>query len=113
MGKQTQRLVECLMIHGRNGYVKYKCRCDVCRKANSDYKKSRRPVATFALRLDGSVLVERLRADDRLNAVGKRSAQRWVHEGIDVYNADRMCIKLGYHPVEIWGQKFYEGCHGE
>lgn len=97
------------MIHNRNTYVKHKCRCDVCRQANSDYKKSRRPVATYHLRLDSAPLISRLEKDNRLVAVSNKCLNRWVREGIELYNADRTCIKLGYHPTEIWGNQFYEG----
>jgi len=30
------------IVHGLNGYTKYGCRCEICRKARSDYTKARR-----------------------------------------------------------------------
>ena len=101
------------MIHNRTTYVKYKCRCSVCVAANSEYKKRYRPVATYRLRLDSAPLISRLERDGRLTAVSNRCLNRWTREGIELYNADRTCIKLGYHPTEIWGNQFYEGCHSE
>jgi hypothetical protein len=62
--------------------------------------------------LDGRVLVDRLRVDDRIGAVDRKAVERWLKNGIDLYAADRVCVKLGYHPIEIWGQAFYEGVAG-
>jgi len=30
--------------HGRYRYTHYKCRCDICRKANADYCRKRREI---------------------------------------------------------------------
>lgn len=106
-------MVESGLIHNRTMYVKYKCRCEVCVRANSLYKLKHRKTRTYPLRLDGQVFVDRLRADDRTEAVSRKSVERWLKNGIELYAADRMCVKLGYHPVEIWGQAFYEGVAGE
>jgi hypothetical protein len=39
--------------------------------------------------------------------------QGWLEKGIDIYWADFWCIKFGYHPVEIFGNAFYQGCFDE
>jgi hypothetical protein len=110
MGREAEVMVESGLKHNRNTYLKYKCRCEECVRDNSLYKLKRRREKTYPLRLDGKVFVERLYKDNRTNAVGRKSLDRWLKEGIELYSADRMCMKLGYHPVEIWGQAFYEGC---
>jgi hypothetical protein len=63
-----------------------------------------------AVRLDANCLVDRLQSDGRTGAVANSLLSKWRKSGMDVYNADRWAVKLGYHPFEIWGSDFYEGC---
>ena len=101
-------------------YSKHGCRCEVCCLSNDEFNRQRREkrravvrTHTFKMRLDGSVLVDRLSQDGRLEGLNPNSIRRWMREGIELYNADEWCVRLGYHPVEIWGQDFYVGCHSE
>ena len=93
--------------HGRSTYLKHKCRCEICvedaRLYRATYRKS-------VVRLDANHLVLRLQLDGRTGAVANSLLSKWRKSGMDVYNADRWAVKLGYHPFEIWGSDFYEGC---
>lgn len=31
-----------------------------------------------------------------------RTVHRWRHTGIPLFSADRVAIRLGYHPANIW-----------
>ena len=36
--------------------------------------------------------------------VSRRTVERWVHSGVDVYTADKIAIKVaGDHPEFVWG----------
>lgn len=59
------------------------------------------------------MFVDRLIADGRDGGLEPTTLWRWKNNGMDVWVADRWACKLGYHPIEIWGQDFYVGCHGE
>lgn len=42
-----------------------------------------------------------------------KKIQRWRTEGISVYEADTECLKLGYHPFEVFGASYFEGLEQE
>lgn len=95
-------------IHGRSTYLKYKCRCDICVEDARVYRANRKkPV----LILDGELLIERLTRDGRISSVDTSARHKWKTRGMEVHNADRWAVKLGYHPYEIWGNEFYRGCN--
>jgi hypothetical protein len=95
--------------HGMSMYRQRKCRCDICKQAAADQRKQfRKPDHIPTVRLDGHTLLERLEADGRLLAVHTSIRDKWRRFGIAIHSADFWCIKLGYHPVEIWGNDFYQ-----
>jgi hypothetical protein len=97
-------------VHGANGYRNHKCRCDVCRDGNRLNSAKYRPKSdNLKIRLDATPLIRKLTLDGRLEAVDNSKLTIWRRTGIDLYAADRWCIRLGYHPIEIWGQEFYLG----
>lgn len=97
-------------VHGAGGYRNHKCRCDVCRDGNRLASAKYRPKPdSLKIRLDATPLIERLTRDGRLEAVDNSKLTIWRRTGIDLYAADRWCVRLGYHPIEIWGQTFYLG----
>ena len=63
------------------------------------------------IRLDGELLVSRLIKDERHANINTNLISKWRRFGIDIYNADEWCVRLGYHPTEIWGNDFYQQCH--
>jgi hypothetical protein len=94
--------------HGLNAYRVYKCRCEICITANTESKRKYRPLSdAVKVRLDAQPLISRLTRDGRLAAVENSKISSWRKDGIGIYSADKWCIRLGYHPIEIWGQDFY------
>lgn len=90
------------------------CRCDTCKQAASEQRKHFRPKSdNKRIRLDGEVFVARLVRDNRHGAVNTNLISKWTRFGLDIYNADEWCVKLGYHPTEIWGNDFYQQCDEE
>jgi hypothetical protein len=100
--------------HGIDMYRKMKCRCDVCRNAARDMRAKYRPLSdSKKIRLDPQPLIDKLIATNQLYEVHQSKWQGWLEKGIDIYWADFWCIKFGYHPVEIFGNAFYQGCFDE
>lgn len=60
------------------------------------------------IRLDAEPLINKLRKDGRQGAVSAARMRDWRRDGIDLFIADKWCVRLGYHPYEIWGQDFYQ-----
>ncbi len=95
-------------VHGLNAYRVYKCRCEICTSANNESRRKYRPLSdSVKIRLDAQPLIDRLTRDGRLNAVENSKISEWRKNGIGIYPADKWCIRLGYHPIEVWGQDFY------
>lgn len=113
MGKPIKNITE----HGISMYRYRHCRCDICKQAASAQRKQYRPVKPKQdnknIRLDGEVFVARLIRDERHGAINTNLISKWSRFGIDIYAADRWCVKMGYHPTEIWGQDFYQDCTEE
>lgn len=95
-------------VHGRSTYLKYKCRCEVCVKANSVYRKN---IRQSVLRLDADRFIDRLTKDGRITSIHTGVISKWRQYGLDIFQADRWAVKYGYHPYEIWGNDFYKGCN--
>ena len=97
--------------HGLSMYRQRGCRCDVCKEAIANERKRFRKYSDRkSIRLNGEIFVARLLADERHGAIDSTMISKWRRFGIDIYNADEWCVKLGYHPSEIWGQDFYQQC---
>lgn len=100
--------------HGRSTYLKYKCRCDICVTDAKEYRERyRRNNINAGLRVDATPLLDRLWRDGRYSAIEASIKSRMRDEGIELYNADKWAIRLGYHPIEIWGQDFYRGAFAD
>lgn len=55
-------------------------------------------VSTILRETGTAVAAERLGVD-------VRTVQRWIRNGVNVYTADRIAVKLdGNHPAFIWGR---------
>lgn len=94
--------------HGLHAYRVHKCRCEICKKANTDARRKYRPLSdAVSLRLNAEPLITRLTRDGRLAAVENSIIFRWRKDGIGIYSADEWCVRLGYHPFEVFGQDFY------
>ena len=100
--------------HGISMYRYRNCRCDICKAAAAEQRaKFRTTSPNKKIRLDAEPLIQRLTVDERLAWVNTGLRDKWRKGGIDIYNADEWCIKLGYHPIEIWGKDFYQDCNEE
>jgi hypothetical protein len=60
--------------------------------------------------LDPELFIARLKQDGRWGFIDTSTVHKWRSRGFTVWVADRWAVKYGYHPVEIWGCDFYEGC---
>lgn len=101
--------------HGISMYRYRNCRCETCAKAAAEQRKQFRKPRTDNknITLDGTPLLQRLEQDGRIIAIHTAQRDKWRTRGINIYSADSWCIKLGYHPVEIWGNDFYQQCEEE
>jgi|APGre2960657373_1045057.scaffolds.fasta_scaffold48556_2 hypothetical protein len=62
-----------------------------------------------SIRLDVAPLIRYIQEDTSYKELVSRDVVRhWKRVGtIDLYRADAWCVKLGIHPIEIWGSGFY------
>lgn len=108
------RPIKNITEHGISMYRYRQCRCDICKQAASEQRLRFRPKTdNKRIRLDGEVFVARLIRDERHTSINTHLISKWRSKGIDIYNADEWCVRLGYHPIEIWGQAFYQQCDEE
>lgn len=100
-----------VLDHGMPMYRYRRCRCDICCAAMRDERrKYRKKSDSVDIRLDPAPLIARLQWGDRLEYINNQTIARWLEDGIDVYLADFWCMKFGWHPAEVFGSAFYQGC---
>lgn len=88
--------------HGLDGYRRFACRCDICRKASSDRKRFER---------NRDLLPVQPMIDKYGEQFTKRFPnliKRWQEEGIGLFVADRICVESGDHPYDVYGDRWYE-----
>lgn len=98
--------------HGLRGYKTHKCRCEVCLDAHRESRirerlKARRTVITHRL-IDATPLAQLYRETQDWRKIQK-TVMRWEKSGISIYEADEYCMKLGLHPIEVFGSAYFEG----
>lgn len=59
-----------------------------------------------SIRLSPEPLIRKLARDGRF--VDKSTVCRWRRTGLDLFVADRLCCRFGYHPFEVYGTEFYQ-----
>jgi hypothetical protein len=97
------------LVHSIGGYDRG-CRCDICREAKSIARLAGRPRPS-KLKLPYEPLVAALERTGQLQNLDPHRLYSWRKAGgIQVYYADQWAIKFGFHPAQIWGMDFYEGC---
>ena len=103
------------MIHGRSTYMKDNCRCEICVAAaklyRDEYRRAKDP--GVYMYMDPQPFIDRLTRDGMIDRVSRGTRRAWAKNGISIYRADYWCIKYGYHPAQIFGNAFYEGCFPE
>jgi hypothetical protein len=96
------------------------CRCPACEPRylawlarNNELKKIQRKKAADERRrkrLDGAPLVKLLREENITNEIIKKHSNEifsWGEKlGIDAYLADKICISIGLHPIEVFGEEW-------
>ena len=88
--------------HGVTGYRNYGCRCDICRLACTELKRRKR----ISNLIPVQPLIDKF-GEDMFRRFPKMMAQ-WQREGISIYAADKICCARGFHPVEIYGDDWFE-----
>lgn len=73
-------------------------------------KKYRKRPDGYNQMIDATLLLDWLTENDQLNRIDKSTLRKWQERGLSVYTIDKVCIRLGVHPAEVYGNKFYEGC---
>lgn len=98
------------LVHSLARYRFFKCRCDICCAAHEAYNRSRRKHKVRPSHIDPAPLIRLVTESGELVSNGGLSRQvaRWQERGIDVYEADKQCIKRGYHPFEVFGAAWFD-----
>lgn len=99
--------------HGLHGYKRRKCRCEVCVEAYKESRirerlKNRRTPIKHHL-IDATPLIELYKTVDIHSGSFSKVLRRWQTEGISAYDADTYCMKIGFHPIEVFGASYFEG----
>ena len=103
--------------HSLRGYKIHKCRCDICiaahkrHRAEQNYKNGRTPI-THVL-ISGEPLANIFRERQLAGGSMSKHIMKWEDVGITVYEADKWCMKLGYHPFEVFGAEYFQGLEQE
>lgn len=92
--------------HGRAAFVKNICRCDICRDAHNEYNNKWRHERRVD-RLDPEPIIE-VSLNSPTFAIRSKTLQNILENGIDVFLADKYCVEMGYHPMQLYGFKFYK-----
>ena len=96
--------------HGVSRYRGYKCRCDLCVAAYAEFNRLRRKhTDEVQVMIDPAPLIALVLAEDfRPGGAVHRQVRRWEENGLDVYEADRQCVRRGFHPLEVFGDAWLE-----
>ena len=100
--------------HGMGMYRYRRCRCEICCAAMREERgRYGAKSDNSKLQLDATPLLEFLEKKEYTSLYESNTIKRWREKGINVYMADKVCLRFGVHPAEIFGSAFYEGCFGE
>ncbi len=99
------------MTHGYSMYRYRGCRCEICKRGAFEVRnKYRKKSDNMWVRLDVTPFIEKLTENGQLFHIEKSYLDNWRAKGIDVYSADKWCLKFGWHPAEVFGHSFYINC---
>jgi hypothetical protein len=45
---------------------------------------------------------------ERKFGVPAQTTLNWERQGVPLFNADRLLIRLGAHPSEVWGDEYWD-----
>lgn len=95
--------------HSIGGYDRG-CRCEICKEAKAVARLAGNPRPS-KLVLPFEPLLAALERRGQTQLVEPSQVYKWRKKGgINVYQADMWAMRFGFHPIEIWGMAFYEGC---
>lgn len=96
-------------LHGLWGYRNFKCRCEVCCSALENHNARRRKNRVPVVLIDPEPLIEFIeKTDIRMSGSLSQAFARWRRvNGVDLFIADRHCIKRGAHPAQIYGDEWW------
>lgn len=93
------------MNHGTySAYTTGKCRCDECKRAAREYKRSK---YGDIIRLESEPMFSHFNGNDIFSSKYSAFFPSWKRYGIDPYKADSVCCDMGIHPFEIWGDEWF------
>jgi len=100
--------------HGMSMYRYRQCRCDICCGVMREHrKKYRKRPDGYNEMIDATPLLNWLQENGQITQIDGSTARKWAERGLSVYSIDKVCIRLGVHPAEVYGHKFYQGCFDE
>ena len=92
--------------HGMGMYRYRRCRCEVCCEAMYHFRKKYRKTSdNYNKMIDATPLLNWLRENGQITQIDGSTARKWAERGLSVYSIDKVCIRLGVHPVEIYGNR--------
>lgn len=95
--------------HGISGYKRNKCRCEVCLAAYEAYNTARRKNPEKSFTIDPEPLIRFItKLEDPVPAATQQAFAGWRRNGVDVFVADRHCVRRGAHPSEVYGSEWFE-----
>jgi hypothetical protein len=91
--------------HGRIGAYREGCRCEPCKTVGKESNAKRKRRST------GQPTINVQPMKDNLPKVFLHDHRgplvEWEKTGIPIFFADRICIKYGHHPWNIFGDEWY------
>lgn len=99
-------MAEKQISHGRASYCKMICRCQICTDAHNEYSSKWKRDRTVG-KLNAKPLIEVSLKSPTFN-IRPDTLNNILENGVDVFTADRYCIEMGYHPMQLYGFKFYQ-----
>lgn len=108
MNVKGKRMAKTGNPHGISGYKRNKCRCEVCLAAYEAYNTARRKNPEKSFTIDPEPLISFIsRLEDPVPAATQQAFARWRRKGVDVFVADRHCVRRGAHPSEVYGDDWW------
>lgn len=100
-------------LHGVWGYRHWKCRCDVCSAAYQKHIMKRRKNPEPSVLIDPEPLIAFIEKEElRISGSMMQNFRRWRSRGgVDIFVADKMCIKRGAHPSQVYGEDWWHFGH--
>lgn len=96
--------------HGANGYRFHKCRCPECVAGNAVFNEARRKNRELSFKIDPEPLIAfLLSVATREQRPIYQAFSRWREAGgVDIFVADKHCVRNGVHPWEVYGDDWWE-----